>query len=100
SSGGCNGGNFQMPTRTGGSQHLLGFGLPGIDPALYAGLIAGLIVAGVVLWVLFLYVSSVMRFVLFDTVIAKNCEIRKGWGRRQGPGLRFFVWQLLLLLVI
>jgi hypothetical protein len=62
------------------------------------GLIAILVVAALVLGILFLYVSSVMRFVLFDSVVAKNCEIRKGWGRRQGPGLRLFVWQILLML--
>jgi hypothetical protein len=45
---------------------------------------------------LFLYVSSVMRFILFDSVIAKRCEIRLGWARRHGAGFRYFVWQLLL----
>jgi hypothetical protein len=99
SSGGCNTSSFQMPsTHSGGSQRLLDYGLPGVDPALYAGLIAILIVAGLVLGILFLYVSSVMRFVLFDSVIARKCEIRKGWGQRQGPGLRLFVWQILIML--
>ncbi|MBZ5721410.1 MAG: hypothetical protein LAO03_13610 [Acidobacteriia bacterium] len=98
SSGGCNTSSFQLPTRTSGSQQLLDYGLRGIDPALYAGLIAVLIVAALVLGVLFLYVGSVMRFVLFDSILAKSCEIRKSWGRRQGPGLRYFLWQILLLL--
>ena len=65
---------------------------------LYASLIAVLVVAGLVLMVLFLYVNSVMRFVLFDSVVAKECRIWEGWIRRQGPGRRLFVWQILLLL--
>jgi hypothetical protein len=65
---------------------------------MYAGLIAILVVCALVLWILFLYVSSVMRFVLFDAVVTRYCEIRKRWNARQGPGLRLFGWQLLVLL--
>ncbi len=64
----------------------------------YASLIAVLIVAGLVLLVLFLYVNSVMRFVLFDSVVAKECRIRESWSRRQGPGRRYFFWQILFFL--
>lgn len=94
SSGGCNSSSFRTPPAGGGSP----LSFPGINPAFLAGLIAILVVVALVLGILFLYVSSVMRFVLFDSVVAKNCEIRKGWGRRQGPGLRLFVWQILLTL--
>jgi hypothetical protein len=98
SGGGCNGGNFHVPAHTGGSNRLLETGLSNIDPALYGGLIAFLTVIGIGLLVLFLYVNSVMRFILFDSVIAKECRIREGWNRRQQPGLRYFYWQLLLIL--
>ena len=39
-----------------------------------------------------------MRFVLFDSVIAKDCRIRASWSRRQRPGWRYFVWQVLFFL--
>lgn len=93
--GGCNPGSFQMPTRPNNSQHLFA-ALPAVNPMVYASLIAVLIVAGLVLFVLFLYVNSVMRFVLFDSVVARECRIWQSWSRRQGPGRRFFVWQILL----
>jgi hypothetical protein len=99
SGGGCNGGNFHVPVHTGGSNHLLETGLSYTDPALYGGLIAFLIVIGIGLLVLLLYVNSVMRFILFDSVIAKECRIREGWNRRQQPGWRYFYWQVLLILV-
>ncbi len=99
-SGGCSGGNFQMPTRTTGGDRFLDLGLSGMNPAAYVGLIALLVVVVLVLWVLFIYVNSVMRFVLFDSVVAKRCEIRQYWNRRQKPGLRYFAWQLLLFLVL
>jgi MFS family permease len=41
-----------------------------------------------------------MRFILFDSVIAKRCEIRRGWARRHPAGLRYFVWQLLFILAM
>ncbi len=96
SSGGCNGSSFRSPGRPGG-QHLP---LPHVDPLLYASLFALLIGLIAVLWILFVYVSSVMRFVLFDSVINKRCEIRRGWARRHAAGLRYFVWQLLLILAM
>jgi hypothetical protein len=95
--GSCNGGSFQMPSHPNGSQRFIDLPLPSTNPLLYASMIALLIVAAVVFWILILYVSSVMRFILFDSVVAKNCEIRRNWVRRQGPGLRYFVWQLLFL---
>jgi hypothetical protein len=98
STGGCNGSSFQIPGHPRGGQPLP---LPHINNLLlYASLIALLIVVAVVLWIVFLYVSSVMRFILFDSVIAKRCDIRRGWARRHGAGLRYFVWQLLFILVI
>ena len=68
-------------------------------PALFAGMVAALIVIGLVLAVLFTYIGSVMRFILFDSIIAKECHIRKGWARRKGPGLRLFWWQIVFGLV-
>ena len=107
-SGGCSSFNgFSVPSRTpDDSRQLLDLpGLPGlpplphIDPAAIAGLIAFLAIVAFVLVVAFLYVSSVMRFVLFDSVIAKNCEIGNSWSRRHGAGLGYFVWKILLFLV-
>lgn len=96
SSGGCNApSNFNIPRQTGGSRQLLETILPNIDPALLVGLIVVLVVAGLVLGIVLMYVSSVMRFILFDSVLARECHIRAGWGRRQGPGLRYFWWKLL-----
>jgi hypothetical protein len=97
SSGGCNGSSFQSPTRPRGGQP---FPFPHANLMMYASLIALLIVLAVVFWILFLYVSSVMRFILFDSVIAKRCEIRRNWSRRSGAGLRYFVWQLLLIVAM
>jgi hypothetical protein len=96
------GGSFNIPTnfnpqQSGSSRHFLG-GLPNIDPALLGGLIAVLVVAGFVFVIVMAYVSSVMRFILFDSVLTKECHIRQGWSRRQGPGWRYFLWQLGLML--
>jgi len=97
-SGGCNATrNFQQHGSRSG--HILEHGLGSIDPALI-GLIVVLVAAGLVFGVIMLYVSSVMRFILFDSVLAKECHIRQGWIRRQGPGLKYFVWKLGYILAI
>ena len=80
--GGCNPGSFQMP-HPNHTQRLLDTGLPSISPMLTASLIAVLAVAGFFFLILFLYINSVMRFVLFDSVVAKDCRIGKaGYGAR------------------
>ncbi len=95
SSGGCNGSNFNPAHHPGA--HSPFPGLSGIDFALLGGLIAALVIAGLVLGLLFTYISSVMRFVLFDSILARECHIREFWGRRQGPGWRYFLWKLVYL---
>jgi hypothetical protein len=96
SGGGCNS-NFRLPQHTGDGNSFLTAGLSAADPALYIGLIALLAVLGLALWILLVYANSVMRFILFDSVIEKECHIRRGWSRRTGAGFRYFVWQLLFL---
>jgi hypothetical protein len=99
SSGGCNApSNFHIP-RHPGAGHSLPPGLAGSDPLVYAALIAVVIVAAFVLGILLMYISSVMRFVLFDSVLAKECRIRQYWAARQGAGWRYFLWKLLYTLL-
>jgi hypothetical protein len=103
SGGGCNS-SFHLPSthHQRGSEQFLGAAWPSQladHPAILAGLIAALIVVGLGLFVVFLYINSVMRFILFDSIVAKECHIRQGWVRRRPHGLRFFVWQILLMLV-
>jgi hypothetical protein len=87
-----NPGTFQQQGTS--SRHFLADGLPNLDPAVLGVLIAILVVAGLVFIVAFMYISSVMRFILFDSVLAKECHIRQGWRRRQGEGWRYFLFQL------
>ncbi len=97
-SGGCSfSSNYQIPY-PGGPHRLLSTGLPMMNPMLYAATIAILIVAGAIFFILFIYVNSVMRFVLFDAIVAKRSEIIRSWNLRQRPGLRYFFWQIILML--
>jgi hypothetical protein len=108
-SGGCNRANFNLPTHPGAAPHVsfpgsLGKGFPGlgslgIDPALLFVLVGAVIVAALVIGIIFMFVSSVMRFVLFDSIIARECHIRLNWNRRLGAGWRYFVWKLLYALL-
>jgi hypothetical protein len=92
------GGGFNFPSsfphQSGSSRHFLEQDWPKIDPAILGGLIATAVIAGFVFVIVLTYVSSVMRFILFDSVLAKECHIRQGWSRRQGPGWKYFLWQL------
>lgn len=66
----------------------------GISPAAFAAMITVVLMAAFVLAILFMYIGSVMRFILFDSVLTRECHIREGWGRRQGPAWRYFLWKL------
>jgi len=98
SSGGCNGpSNFNFPRHP--ARQFFTPGLSATNPTLYIGLIVVLIASAFVLGIVLMYVSSVMRFILFDSVLAKECRIRAGWSRRQGPGLLYFFWKILYTVV-
>ncbi|HEY1800224.1 MAG TPA: hypothetical protein VGG46_04745, partial [Terriglobales bacterium] len=108
SGGGCSG--FRVPQipsilpipHQSQGDHLLSsaFAMPSMAPAMLAGLIAVLIVAGLVLFVVFAYLNSMMRFVLFDSVVMRECRIRESWRRRTRPGFRYFLWQIGFFLVV
>jgi hypothetical protein len=99
SGGGCNSGGFHMPAThhpRGGPQTIhTAFATP-VFPhtAISIGLIVFLVLAGLVLLVALMYVSSVMRFVLFESIVARVCHIREGWARHRQHGFQLFVWQI------
>jgi hypothetical protein len=78
----------------GGSGHPPGLGFPKIDPAILVALIGTIAITALILFIVFLYISSVMRFVLFDSILKKECHIREGWSRRQGIAWPYFLWQI------
>jgi hypothetical protein len=101
-SGGCSAPNFSnfnipiTPPRKSGEEFLPP-NFPHIDPA-HLGQLLGLIgvallLAAVVI-LIFLYLNSVFRFILFDSVLRRQCSIGDGWHRWRRAGGRFFWWQL------
>jgi hypothetical protein len=98
-SGGCsvpNLGQFNAQRR--GGNGFVSFPMPPhIDPARlgqYLGLIAAIVLLGAVLFFVFLYINSIFRFILFESVLNQECSIGDGWQRWHRAGRRFFLWQL------
>lgn len=93
---GCNRSNFQAPVHHPpiGAPHFPGF--PVIAPALIAAAIVA-IIASIAVGLILMYVGSVMRFILFDSIVARECHIRWDWNRRLVPGWRLFVWKFLYI---
>lgn len=110
--GGCNfgnlGGNWPRVPRKNRGEFLpsgMAWDLSPFNPARIPAHISehiaqflGLIVVGVfvliVLAFVFLYINSVFRFILFDSVLRRHCSISEGWGKWRGAGGRFFLWQI------
>jgi hypothetical protein len=97
-------GSFNLPSnihipQQGGSHRLMAAPWSNIDPMVLASALTILVIAGFVFFILFAYISSVMRFILFDSILAKECHIRAGWSRRMVPGWRLFLWHIGLLIV-
>ena len=61
------------------------------------GLILVGIFAFIVLAFVFLYINSVFRFILFDSVLSRQCSIGEGWRKWRRAGGRFFLWQIVFL---
>lgn len=100
-SGGCNFPSSFVKHHGRKSDDLLPRGFPGgiphIDPAhlaQFALLIGVALLAFAVLVLVFMYINSVFRFILFDSVLRRECAIGEGWQRWRHAGRRFFLWQL------
>jgi len=63
-------------------------------------LIIGVALVGIAVTFAFLYISSIMRFVLFDSVLSGECHISRDWTRRREPGRRLFGWAITYLLMV
>ncbi|MGB7333874.1 MAG: hypothetical protein WBD25_20990, partial [Terriglobales bacterium] len=81
------------------------FNWPGLNPAHVSNDIAqfiGLIVVGIFAFLLlgfvFMYINSVFRFILFDSVLRRQCSISEGWQKWRRAGGRFFLWQIVYLI--
>jgi hypothetical protein len=94
SGGGC---NFNYPTHTSTTHRNFVAAVPP-NWELLAPLLVIAIIAIPVIWCLLIYVNSRMRFVLFDSVIAKKCELGRMWRERRGPAFQYFIWQILFFL--
>jgi hypothetical protein len=57
--------------------------------------ILALALLATVFLLIFLYVHSVLRFVLFDSVITGQCSLRQGWTRWRGNGAQYFLWLMI-----
>ena len=111
--GGCNFGNFgrswpRVPHKSGRGflpSSSLPSGWPPFNSAPiseHLGQFLGLIVVGIlvaiVLAFIFLYINSVFRFILFDSVLRRQCSIGEGWQKWRRAGGRFFLWQIVFLI--
>jgi hypothetical protein len=106
--GGCNFGNFsgmnRHPRRSDRSFLTfsdLPFNWPSVTPGRisehlgqFLGLIVLAIFVAIVVGFLLLYINSVFRFILFDSVLLRHCSISEGWRKWHRAGGRFFLWQI------
>jgi hypothetical protein len=92
SGGGWGGTRFTLPSSRRGPTHPVGVTPAYIKHLLPWVLLIGLLIgAGIILWI---YVSSVFRFVLFDSVLNDRCAVREQWRRWRLKGMSFFLWRI------
>jgi len=111
--GGCNFGNLgntwpRIPHKSGRGflpSSSLPSGWPPFNPAhipahmgQFVGLIVAVIFVAIVFAFIFLYINSVFRFILFDSVLRRECSIGEGWRKWRRAGGRFFLWQIVFLI--
>jgi hypothetical protein len=105
SGGGCSGGNnFNIPTTTQthprNSEEFLS--LPHMDPSTmgHIFLIIGVaLLFFAVIALVWMYVGSVYRFILIESIITKNVSLRAGWHKWHAAGRRFFLWRFVFQIV-
>jgi hypothetical protein len=77
------------------------FQIPGMSGrgALFVLGVVLLALLAMILGIIFLYISSRMRFVLFDSIVSGECRIREFWNRHGTPAFRYFIFQLVFGLI-
>ena len=104
--GGCNFGNIGqvIQEHRNRGKELVGIPqFPQVDPsriAQFAGLIGVVLLLGAVIFFVFLYINSIFRFILFDSVVKRECSIGEGWQHWSRAGGRFFLWQLVFQIAL
>lgn len=94
-----------QPHRTQG-RFTLATPFPHFDPshfdpshlAQFMGLIIVAVLLATILFFVFLYINSVFRFILFESVLKKHCSISQGWARWHRAGRRYFLWQIVFII--
>ncbi len=105
SSGGCNlkipGGAGRRPSASDRLlENLPAFPhLPHLPLPQLVAIVAGALLVFLVIGLAFLYLNSVCRFILFDSILKKEAIFEGSWTRWQPAGRRFFFWQLLFQIV-
>lgn len=100
--GGCNF-NWPADTQNQGSPQASRVDFPALfahHSALFVGLALAFMVVTIVFLVLLTYISSMMQFVLFDSVVRRECRVRQGWTQHQQPGFHLFLWRLWFTLAL
>jgi len=112
--GGCNGrfnfnSGFGNTSRSGGDSTTTSSQLPPefakigaslrANPGMWAAIATIVVAVLVAVFILFLYISSVLRFVWLETLLSGECHIRAGWQFWKIEGVRLFGWSLLFGLV-
>lgn len=90
--------NYTLPdTGSGKKQLIQPFTLPASLGSTimdhWAWFVAG-VISLALLALAFVYVASVFRFVLFDSVLNDRCELGAGWRKWQPQGASYFLWTL------
>jgi len=98
--GGGIGGKFPSGPSASEGPILQGNNLPFGGGILFIAMIGLIALVALVFVIVLIYVSSRMRFVLFDSVLAGECRIREFWRRRGDLAFRYFVWQILFALCV
>ena len=97
------GGGFttpNLPAHTGGTHqaHAFPADLGWFTPTHIIELAVISSIAFLVFTLVFVYINSILRFVLFDAVLHANPKIAEGWRKWRSQGRQFFTWQLVLAL--
>lgn len=95
-----NGGNWGEIMKKQPGDHFQAAAASPFPAELFGPIFAVLFVGIIVLVLVHLYVASVLRFVYFDAVATGRYRLREGWSRWHSRGLRWFGFNLLLMVTV
>jgi hypothetical protein len=96
---GNNGLNFSVPSSNKDVNSVTGNAISNLSEKSYIGILGLIMGVGVILALIWSFITSVFTFIFIDALVKKDYKIKKSWKENKGNGASFFGFRIVTALI-